>query len=130
MSEDIDVWRAIGRAGGAQSNGMSVGTLAVRVLRDVVRVLGLDLEHAKVADIAPAVEALRARVAELEAAARWVPVGERLPNQWDVVQVWSVELHVSSAWLDDQPEWVDRAGLLDAAPTHWRPLPAGPEVQP
>lgn len=75
-----------------------------------------------------AITGMAQRAAELEAALRWIPVTERLPNQWDVVQVWAIDLHVSSAWLDDQPEWVDRAGLLPARPTHWRPLPPGPEV--
>jgi hypothetical protein len=90
------------------------------------------MEHAKVADIAPAVEALRARVVELEAAQRWVPVGERLPGEGVAVLVHSMHRGVMVATYD-----TDGArcaffghGVAAGTVTHWRALPAGPEVQP
>jgi len=141
MSDDKGAWRAIGREVSAQPDGMSIGTLAVRILRDVVRALGLDLEHAKVADIAPAVEALLARVAELEAAQRWIPVGERLPDDGAIVLAvidWPPESSTRQPWVWLCKFNMQRFRLCDgpfdwnmtSRVTHWRPRPAIPEVQP
>lgn len=91
----------------------------------------------------PIEDALRAEVsrlarelAEMREAARWVPVGERLPDRAKRVMVYTVEFAQHTAWLD----WVNRDGeplfvyyevpgkvaYLNSV-THWRPLPAAPE---
>lgn len=71
-------------------------------------------------------------IAELEAAQRWIPVSERLPEldqdvlaivEGDIVtghfyQQWDGEIYFSS---DDE-------GAMMVA-THWMPLPQPPEVQ-
>jgi hypothetical protein len=83
-------------------------------------------------DIAPAVEALRARVAELEAERRWVPVGERLPDEGANVLIHSIPRGVMVATYQMdlvQPAFFGH-GYAPGAVTHWRPLPNAPEVQP
>jgi hypothetical protein len=75
---------------------------------------------------------LRARVAELEAAARWVPVGERLPDEGATVLVHSIPHGVMVATY--QMDLVKPAffghGYAPGPVTHWRPMPAVPDVQP
>lgn len=75
-------------------------------------------------------EQAEARVAELEAAHRWVPVTERLPDFCIDVLVWCTQ-GAFDAYLMPSG-WISSGRLLPlpSEPTHWRPLPAGPEVQP
>ncbi len=89
-----------------------------------------------------------ARVAELEAERRWVPVDERLPKVdhyvSDYVSVWIKDrlneypdecCFVPNAWKADdytyQAGWYRRnhGTPIDENVTHWRELPAGPEAQ-
>ncbi len=129
---DIDVMRRIAR----EVNGvLDTGPLAVRILRDVVRALGVDLNHTKVTDLAPAIGALRARVAELEAAQRWIPVGER-PSRRTVAVVcrldedgWNPMIGVYVAHGPDAGWYINRV-KCDHLITHYLPLRHGPEVQP
>jgi hypothetical protein len=68
-----------------------------------------------------------ADLSRLREAERWIPVGERLPEDAGEYLI----------LLDDGDVWVGTMGyigrklkwmLLDADKvTHWRPLPAGPE---
>lgn len=84
---------------------------------------------------------LRARVAGLEAAQRWVPVTERSPKSGDVVQVasadegWQMVARVVPhpyLWRHELvffgAHQISHRGDPLASVTHWRPLPAGPEV--
>lgn len=77
------------------------------------------------------IKSLRARIAELEAAARWIPVEERLPDD-DGHYIVAVGEHVSRSPID----WTDRdvyecvysgVGWHTANDvTHWQPLPQPP----
>lgn len=84
----------------------------------------------RVAEMAAERDALRARVAEMEAAQRWIPVTERLPGNGAKVE-WSVWRNapgqaVVVGWLDgdtveDGRVFVTRQGGGFYA-TYWRPL--------
>ena len=69
-------------------------------------------------------DALHARIAELEAERRWIPVGERLPEERQNVLAldrtgtayhWEYSRSLSNIFVSDY--------------THWMPLPQLPEVE-
>jgi len=69
-------------------------------------------------------DALHARIAELEAARRWIPVGERLPEERQNVLAldrtgtayhWEYSRSLSNIFVSDY--------------THWMPLPGMPEAE-
>ena len=79
-------------------------------------------------EIADAVEQMAAEIARLREERRWVPVGERLPEgeEWvDVAGLWgdSVGWHEPSGWHDIEDDHL----FLDDV-THWRKRGPGPEA--
>ena len=73
------------------------------------------------------VDALRARVAELETAQRWIPVTERLPKNYQQVLVVDEDKRYFLLWYDVEfGMWSDWQGRQDVRVTHWQ-LPAPPE---
>ncbi len=85
-------------------------------------------ELAKVkANLPVIVEELQARIAELEAAQRWVPVSERLPDKIEIVDVLIETSYGLSQQSDTflEGEWVYWGQYTTV--THWKyrtPLPA------
>jgi hypothetical protein len=93
---------------------------------------------------------LLAEIERLQAAQRWIPVGERLPEADPNEDQMSVDVLVcyidsddgntacSVAWYDFMwEEWrttgpgeVDIFDVPEGLVTHWRPLPARPDTQP
>jgi len=76
----------------------------------------------------PIEDTLRARIAELEEANRWIPVSERLPNHNRLVEV-SNDINVAMAFYENSV-WFDiDKGVYLTDVTHWRePLPSAPEA--
>jgi len=73
------------------------------------------------------VEILRARVAELEAAQRWIPVTERLPEEGQLVVVFT-PINVGDNFRYETLVW--RSRYAKYVNNHlWMPLPQPPEVK-
>ena len=76
---------------------------------------------------------LAARIAELEAAQRWIPVSERLPEIGVRVLFYnSFITNIHKGWLSCD-EWVSEIGVFYNGDklkriTHWMPLPEPPIV--
>ena len=73
-----------------------------------------------------------ARIAELEAERRWIPVSERLPL--DDGYYWTMDIFKQEQkYKFSQGKWRDQSGMLvefsATHVTHWMPLPEPPEVQ-
>ena len=75
------------------------------------------------------------RIAELEEASRWIPVGERLPENYERVLLLDyseiVRIGYKVAGID---QWSTLDGLYFYGDTycevtHWRPMPQPPEVE-
>ena len=88
----------------------------------------------KVWNTRPIEDALQARIAELEARQRWIPVSERLPEEGTPVLVHFNELNdVIIAHHDSfHPSWETGGdwNYMDEEynwATHWMPLPEPPE---
>lgn len=78
----------------------------------------------------PIEDALNARIAELEAAQRWIPVSERLPEK----QKLTIGFTDNSAYVFFEIVNDDEMGLVmypyqnrKGTVTHWMPLPTPPE---
>lgn len=81
------------------------------------------------ADVPHLLEQLAAAAAECERlreAQRWVPIGEKLPERYEAVLVYSLlwVRPVIAFIRDDDEFWTGRQAV---APTHWCPLPSPPE---
>lgn len=76
------------------------------------------------------VKRLAARVAELEAEARWIPVGEALPDECVDVLVCAdgqVRTAIRADDIDGVTNWyANDWGVYGV--THWRPMPKPPEA--
>ena len=68
---------------------------------------------------------LETEVARLQEAARWIPVGERLPQSWDDVLVSDGKTVCLGYW--NFREWDATFGRLPFEVVYWRPLPEPPE---
>ena len=72
---------------------------------------------------------LRAELAAIRESARWIPVEEDVPADCEDVLVWNGEPR--QGWLDTDSGWFkDSSGNRLYNVTHWRPMPAPPEVEP
>ena len=78
----------------------------------------------------PIEDAQNARIAELEAERRWIPVSERLP-EGDAVLVYrergKSNIDIDWTFIEGGREYWYNSGLDNV--THWMPLPEPPEVE-
>jgi hypothetical protein len=77
----------------------------------------------------PVIERLRAEVAELKEAARWIPVEERLPKECEDVFVTNVFRNIRIGFYNGD-RWIDNTSTRTPEVTHWRPLPNPPDALP
>ena len=77
------------------------------------------------------IQKLNARIAELEAAQRWIPVSERLPEKTDTVLVLADGVRVIATYHSNKNKWELLWWISSEiyGVTHWMPLPKLPEVQ-
>lgn len=72
------------------------------------------------------------RIAELEAERRWIPVSERLPDNWESVLTIDISKStrdaVTAFYNPETSRWSTHSAG-DLWVTHWMPLPEPPEVQ-
>lgn len=68
-------------------------------------------------------------IAELEAAQRWIPVSERLPEANQYVLVFDAKKNISVDFLTTSGNVEKYFWLCNHPVTHWMPLPEPPEVQ-
>ena len=74
---------------------------------------------------------LETELAALREANRWIPVGERLPDEYeDVLVVYAESVREAYMVLDSDagPQWHGNDWVLLNV-THWRPMPAPPEPE-
>ena len=83
-------------------------------------------------DVATPIDvALRKRIAELEAERRWIPVSERLPDNWESVLTIDISKStrdVVSAFYNPETSLWSTPFSSDLWVTHWMPLPEPPIV--
>lgn len=97
--------------------------------RAIAKALGLG-PSATAGEIAETVVGLRDRVNGLEAAHRWVPVNQRLPPLGEDVLVWSPGWTAATqGYRTTRDVFVSMDEVDMPSATHWRPIPAGPEVK-
>jgi len=79
----------------------------------------------------PLEDALHTRIAELEAAQRWIPVSERMPDNWESVLTIDISKStrdmVTAFYNPEKSLWSTHFSC-DLWVTHWMPLPESPIV--
>jgi hypothetical protein len=74
---------------------------------------------------------LRAEIARLREAARWIPCSERVPDVWDEVLALTAAGRVHGGYRSYDGRWcLNHIDIPGDEVTHWRPLPEPPEVTP
>jgi len=101
-----------------------------KALRIAVNVgCGFEGDAEDAASLLGLITGLESRIAELEEKQRWIPVGERLPEEGQQVLSTDGEEY----YLDYYAKWDGKelsfCGTLSWTVTHWMPLPSTPEVQ-
>lgn len=102
-----------------------IGTPCKFTMRQAMRLL-------HVFDLKKTIRDQRKRIAELEAAQRWIPVSERLPETYKPVLTVDMseatQVPVPAFYNPDTECWSTHF-KYDLWVTHWMPLPQPPEVQ-
>lgn len=104
-----------------------IATLEAENARMISEALVVDM------DDVDRLDAANARIAELEAANRWIPVGERLPEESGLYPVLFAtsdkRLLPAIRHFDIGHGWDMPVGMHLKGIVYWRPLPVPPEVE-
>ena len=105
-----------------------------KALRIAVNVgCGFEGDAEDAAELLTLITGLESRIAELEEAQRWIPVGERLPELYETVFVVIYDGFENNSevarltYLGNGNWWSWESERYVV--THWMPMPALPEVQ-
>lgn len=82
-------------------------------------------------ELARKIMQMHARIAELEAERRWIPVSERMPDDWESVLTIDISKStqdVVSAFYNPETSLWSTPFSSDLWVTHWMPLPESPIV--
>jgi len=103
-----------------------------KALRMAVNVgCGFEGDAEDAASLLSLIETNEARIAELEAAQRWIPVSERLPEPYTRVLACIKSGYMEVDYMYSEP--IVDVGIADFNSldnvTHWMPLPPSPESE-
>jgi hypothetical protein len=83
-------------------------------------------QYSEISDLEELADALYAKIDRLREERRWIPVGDRLPDQVDDVVVWHPSrIGTGWAWYDGDGKWF--SGDYEVLVSHWMPFPEPPE---
>ena len=104
---------------------------AIKLIKDLRRDISIDIMFTPEKNAEDnSLKALTAYIAELEAAQRWIPVSERLPEGYVKVIAFAKDcMNVDWVLPEDLREVGKGAFARLYNVTHWMPLPESPEVQ-
>lgn len=103
-----------------------------KALRIAVNVgCGFEGDAEDAAELRTLITGLESRIAELEEKQRWIPVSERLPDNWESVLTIDISKStqdvVTAFYNPETSRWSTHVSC-DLWVTHWMPLPEPPIV--
>ena len=107
----------------------------IKNLRDCSEMRSLSLyKRGLMKQAADAIEALSATISKMEKATHWIPVTERLPEEYVNVLCHLMSLGRQSEYysidhLMEDGQWWKAANSWKHEVTHWMPLPAPPKEE-
>lgn len=93
--------------------------------------VGMSLTYFDVIELLGEINSLYEYIAELESAQRWIPVSERLPDNWKSVLTIDISKStrdMATAFYNPETSLWSNNFSWDSWVTHWMPLPEPPIV--